>query len=139
MQNCFTGKLYINGSAKPLLSNIFFEFDRLSFHLLESDDVFEASYSKLEIGLGGFENRSVEIKSVDTNGKILYSLIDENQKDDFLDACSKIRNLIKPGMLEKINSQENKTKLIEIAYCSHSFICIFIILVIITLIYKHFF
>ena len=92
MYNKFRGALYINGSGNSALTQITLEFDCIQF-LVESGDTFQVPYHTVRIGLGGFENRMVEIKGIGINNETIVCYVDENYKDAFLQTCSHTANI----------------------------------------------
>ena len=111
MYNKFRGALYINGSGNSVLTQITFEFDTLEF-LLESGDSYQAPYNSIAIGLGGFENRMIEVKGVGLNNELLVCYVDEDNKDAFLQVCSHT-----PGInrfsVEKVIRTDRKARIIQ--------------------------
>ena len=92
MYNKFKGALYINGSGNSVLTQITFEFDGIQF-LIESGDTFQAPYHTISIGLGGYEDRMVEIKGIGINNERIVCYVDEDNKNAFLQTCSHTPNI----------------------------------------------
>ena len=109
--NKFRGALYVNGSGNSILTQITFEFDSLQF-LLESGETFQAPYHSIAIGLGGFENRMVEVKGVGLNNELLVCYVDENYKDAFLQVCSHTPGISRFSV-EKVIRKDRTARIIQ--------------------------
>ena len=106
MYNKFKGALYLNGSGKSVLTRITFEFDCFQF-LVESGDTFQAPYHTVSIGLGGYEDRMVEIKGIGINNETIVCYVDEDNKDAFLQTCSHTPSLDRFSIEKVIRKDRN--------------------------------
>ena len=111
MYNKFKGALYLNGSGNSVLTRITFEFDCLQF-LVESGDTFQAPYYTVNIGLGGYENRMVEIKGIGINNETIVCYVDEDNKDAFLQTCFHTPNIDRFS-IERIIRKDRKSRFIQ--------------------------
>ncbi len=109
MDEGFKGTLYLNGSNNKQVVLITFEFDSLKFNS-ESEKTYEVPYSKLNIELGGYENRLIIIKAVSENNYSLLCYIDEDSSDAFLKALSRLNLYISSANIARINSQYKNSK-----------------------------
>lgn len=109
MSEGFKGTLYLNGSNNKQVVLITFEFDSLKFNS-ESEKTYEVPYSKLNIELGGYENRLIIIKAVSNNNDSLLCYIDEDSSDAFLKALSRLNLYISSANIDRINSEYRKSK-----------------------------
>ena len=104
------GTLYLNGSNNKQVVFTAFEFDSLKF-ISESEKTYEVPYGKLNIELGGYENRLIIIKAVSDNNDSLLCYIDEDSSEAFLKALSRLNLYISSGNIARINSQYRNSKL----------------------------
>ncbi len=109
MDESFKGTLYLNGSKNKQVVLITFEFDSLKFNS-ESEKTYEVPYSKLNIELGGYENRLIIIKAVSNNDSLLC-YIDEDSSDNFLKALSRLNLYISSANIDRINSDYRNSKI----------------------------
>lgn len=112
MYNIFKGALYVNGSGNSLLTQITFEFDSMKF-LLESGDFYQAPYNNIVIGLGGYENRLVEVKALGSNNESLVCYIDEDCKDAFLETCKQSSYSINRFEIEKVIDKDKSARFFQ--------------------------
>ena len=110
MAESLKGTLYLNGSNNKQVVLITFEFDSLKFNS-ESEKTYEVPFSKLDVELGGYENRLIIIKAVSNNNDSLLCYIDEDSGDAFLKAVSRLNLYINSGNIERIHSQYRNNKL----------------------------
>ena len=111
MYNKLKGALYLNGSGKSVLTQITFEFDGLQF-LIESGDSFQAPYHTVSIGLGGYENRLVEIKGIGINNETIVCYVDEDNKDAFLQTCTRTPSIDRFSV-EKVIRKDRTSRIIQ--------------------------
>lgn len=115
MFEVFKGTLYANGSGSSVLVGVTFEYDTLRF-TMESGDFFEAKYFAVQLKLGGFENRLVEIGAVGVNNESLVCYIDEAYKYSFLERCLYLGHGIDRTSVEKVISEDRKAKFLAFMF-----------------------
>lgn len=107
----FTGSLYLSSGHENYVVKIYLGFDDIRF-VTENGEEYSAFYEKAKFGLGGFENRQLQIDAVCTDDKEVTCFVVLEEKGKFLKKCETFGHGIDRKQIANISrSDKNNNRL----------------------------
>lgn len=121
----FSGSLYFSGSSESYAVKIYLGFDGINF-VTEKGEEFSAYYENIKLGLGGFENRQLQVEAVCSGEKEVLCFITFEEKDRFLKKCETIGHGIDRKQVASVSRNDKNNRRLFWVY---TFLAFFLLVV----------